>query len=87
MPHRQDLEEDYIFEVSGPNEYIKGYSVSLPHQCDDFEILGADMCFNKETEEFSDDSPNLPIKKEMAVKQMELFVQRAQEALEKLKLL
>lgn len=90
MSHRDSLTEDYEFEVRGPTEYSKGYSVSLPHQCDDWEIVGADVATPlsagpHETEDYTDDYPNLPKKKELAVKQMELFVKRAQEALEKLK--
>ena len=88
MPHRNSFEEDYEFEVLKNDQ--GGYSVSLPHQCDDWEIVGAqvDNDFgNIKSDIYTDDYPNLPKSKELAVKQMELFVKRAQEALEKLKLL
>lgn len=81
--HRNSFEEDYHFEVSKTDE--GGYSVYLPHQCDDWEIVGAE--YNSKPENGTDDYPNLPIDKELAVKQMELFVKRAKEALEKLKTL
>ena len=82
--HRNTFEEDYDFSV-GKNEE-GGYSVTLPHQCDDWEIVGADID-KEETQpcEFTDDYPNLPKSKDLAVKQMELFVKRANEALQKLK--
>lgn len=85
MGHRQSFKEDYEFYVETSNG---GYSVSLPHQCDEWEIVGAEIDWDKVTdEEATDDYPNLPKSKELAVKQMELFIKRAKEALEKLKAL
>lgn len=92
--HRNSFTEDYKFHVSkedGYEEYegIFGYSVSLPHQCDSWEIVGAEV-ENKGDEpnlEHNGCYPALPSSKELAVKQMELFITRAQEALEKLKAL
>jgi len=84
--HREKFDEDYEFEVTKNDR--GGYSVALPHQCDDWEIIGAevDTNFGKiNSPDYTDDYPNLPKNKELAVKQMELFVLRAQEALEKLK--
>jgi len=79
--HRKTFKEDYEFDVI--KTYNGGYSVSLPHQCDDWEILGAVT-----TEEGGDDGYlKCPLSKELAVAQMELFCKRANEALEKLKLL
>ena len=86
--HRNSFDEDYEFEVSGPSTGSVGYSVSLPHQCDSWEIVGADIDLgDSPSDEYTDDYPNLPKSKEVAVRQMELFVKRAQEALEKLKLI
>lgn len=70
--HRGKFDEDYEFGVNCVDygEDNKGYQVFLPHQCDDWEIVGANYkpCPTKE----------------LAVKQMKLFIQRAQEALQKL---
>ena len=41
MSHRETFSEDYEFSVG--KTYGGGYSVSLPHQCDNWEILGADV--------------------------------------------
>lgn len=82
--HRETLEEDYEFEVEKTRD--GGYSVRLPHQCDSWEVLGADLG-SEDTSTYTYDYPNLPKNKEASVRQMELFVKRAQEALEKLKLL
>lgn len=86
MAHRESFTEDYEFEVKkiegwGDKKGVFGYSVSLPHQCDDWEIIGA------EDDSFSHngDYPACPCDKELAVKQMELFCKRANEALEELK--
>lgn len=89
MSHRETFTEDYDFEVIkeegyGDFEGVFGYSVSLPHQCDSWEIVGA------EVEDKTDSNgryPAKPISKELAVSQMELFCKRANEALEKLKVL
>ena len=92
MGYRETLKEDYEFEV-GKN-YDGGYYVNLPHQCDEWKILGFDADEIKdygsksamiEGEEVEGKYPAHPKNKDFAVKQMELFVQRAQEALEKLK--
>ena len=94
MGYRTTLHEDYEFEVSKNTE--GGYEVSLPHQCDEWKILGFDAddihdYGNKsaiiEGEEVEGKYPANPKRKEFAVQQMELFVKRAQEALEKLKTL
>ena len=80
MSHRETFSEDYEFSVG--KTYGGGYSVSLPHQCDNWEILGADV----DKDESNDgDYPAHPKDKKLAVAMMELFVQRATEALEKLK--
>jgi hypothetical protein len=90
MSHRNSFTEDYDFEVSKEEGYdnmegVFGYSVSLPHQCDSWEIIGADV----EEQEIPHNGcyPAMPVSKELAVNQMELFIKRAQEALEKLKTL
>ena len=90
MSHRNTFEEDYDFEVIKTVQ--GGYSITLPHQCDGWEILGADIKQSWGGEKIdesimTDDYPNLPKNKEFCIKQMELFVKRANEALEKLKLL
>lgn len=79
MAHRDSFTEDYDFEVKKTDG--GGYSVSLPHQCNDWEIVGAE----DKTEENDDGYPACPKDKKLAVAQMELFVKRANEALEKLK--
>lgn len=86
--NRNSFEEDYDFEVRKADGYAEGkgkfgYSVSLPHQCDGWEIIGAEDKTGKYEHNFS--YPALPLSKELAVKQMELFIKRANEALEKLK--
>lgn len=93
MSYREHLREDYEFLVLRNTN--GGYEVSLPHQCDDWKVLG----FDANDLEFGNKSaivegievegryPAHPKVKEFAVAQMELFVQRAQEALEKLKTL
>lgn len=86
--HRETFEEDYEFNVMKTEN--GGYSVYLPHQCDYWEIIGADMKIQGEEGKpdltiMTDNYPNLPKNKDLAVKQMELFVKRANEALEKLK--
>ena len=90
---RDSLTDDYTFYVDKYPE--GGYSVSLPHQCDEWEILGFDGTNFKDG--FSEDEwvfeghvvvgryPAYPTDKDLAVKQMELFIQRANEALDKLK--
>lgn len=95
MSYRQTLKEDYEFSVE-KNE-AGGYEVSLPHQCDAWKILGFDGTafhnrYSEEVWDFEGDQvqgtyPARPTSKELAVKQMELFVRRANEALEKLKTL
>lgn len=85
MAHRETFEEDYEFTVEKSNG---GYSVYLPHQCSNWEIVGAELdTYENGLDESiaTDDYPNLPKSKELAVKQMELFVKRANEALQKLK--
>lgn len=86
--HRETFEEDYEFEVYKNKE--GGYSVCLPHQCDSWEIVGAEVDTdfgNIKSEIYTDNYPNLPKDKEVALKQMELFIKRAKEALDKLKAL
>lgn len=87
---RNSFEEDYIFEVIKIEG--KGYSVSLPHQCDDWEIIGADIGSRdygggpKETDEWVEYGNVHYLKdKDKAISYMELFIKRATEALEKLK--
>ena len=86
MSHRQTFKEDYEFivrkEDSYDEEHEAGYSVSLPHQCDSWEILGAE---DDDTEKHNGSYPANPCSKELAVLQMELFIKRANEALQKLK--
>jgi len=86
MSKRNSFTQDYEFTVTKredwDNESIFGYSVYLPHQCDEWEIIGAE----DESDIPSVDSyPKLPQSKELAINQMELFIKRANEALEKLK--
>ena len=81
--HRKSFEEDYEFEIYKTDD--GGYSVSLPHQCGSWEIVGADIDDKKvDLEKMTDDYPNLPKDKELAIRQMRLFVKRAEEALERL---
>lgn len=82
MAHRENFTDDYEFEVTKTE--AGGYSIVLPHQCDNWEILGA------EDEDFKEKDGgscliNFPTNKEFAVKQMELFIKRANEALERLR--
>lgn len=81
--HRNKFTENYNFEVykSGKG----GYSISLPHQCGEWEILGAEVDEDDDTEPNDGGYPALPLNKKLAIKQMELFIQRAQEALQKLR--
>lgn len=81
---RSSFTEDYKFEVV--KEY-EGYSVSLPHQCDSWEIIGAEVDDDDQTIPHNGGYAACPLSKEIAVNQMELFVKRATEALEKLKAL
>ena len=94
--YRNTLREDYEFMVA--KNTSGGYEVSLPHQCDAWKILGFDGTNYHEcifgNEEWSIEGvkvqgtyPTHPTDKVVAVEQMELFVKRAQEALEKLKTL
>ena len=92
MGYRERMTEDYEFEVE-KNEK-GGYEVSLPHQCDDWKILGYDgYGYDGTPDELTHEGlpndgqkyPAHPTDKNIAIKQMELFVKRAQEALEKLK--
>lgn len=83
MSHRDSFTEDYEFNVQKTEN--GGYSVTLPHQCDDWDIIAADIDSTIDNAEMTDDYPNLPKSKELAISQMELFIKRASEALEKLK--
>ena len=88
MSHRNSFTEDYEFEVEKKEGYdefkgIFGYSVSLPHQCDEWEIIGAEV--KSQEIPHNDNYPSNPTSKKLAVNQMELFIKRAIEALEKLK--
>lgn len=93
MGYRNSLKEDYEFEVSKNDQ--GGYEVDLPHQCDDWKILGfdgtdlhkgyGDEDWEIEGQKVQGTYPSRPTNKEFAVKQMELFVKRAVEALEELK--
>ena len=83
---RDTFTEDYEFEVSKNSK--GGYSVSLPHQCDEWEIVGADIDKSEpQPTEYTNNYPSLPKNKDLAVEQMELFIKRAEEALQKLKTL
>lgn len=84
MAYRENLLEDYDFSVSKIGE---GYSISLPHQCDDWEILGANMevCNEKIMTGNEEYGLNYPKDKEMSIKQMKLFIKRAKQSLEELK--
>jgi hypothetical protein len=84
--------EDYEFEVTKEESYSDeglpaGYSVSLPHQCDGWEIVGAEIEAENQSIPHNGRYPALPASKELAINQMELFIKRANEALEKLKAL
>lgn len=86
MGYRQKFDEDYEFDVRKGEEYSDkniGYSVSLPHQCGNWNVLAAEDT-NSDIKN-TGDYPGLPLSKDFAVKQMELFCKRALEALEKLK--
>ena len=94
MSYRNSLKEDYEFEVEKNRN--GGYEVNLPHQCDAWKVLGFDLdadvdysskSFITEGEEVEGKYPAHPKRKEFAIEQMELFITRANEALEKLKLL
>jgi len=87
---RESFSEYYEFTVAKKSD--KAYSVSLPHQCNEWEIIGADIGSRvyaggpRETEEWVEDGGCHYLKnKDLAVKQMELFIKGANEALEKLK--
>lgn len=85
---RNSFTEDYEFEVTiekgyGDHEDVSGYSVALPHQCGSWEIIGAEV--EDQSTPHNGRYPSHPCSKELAVSQMELFIKRAQEALEKLK--
>jgi hypothetical protein len=87
--HRSSFKEDYKFSVEKREGYndqegVFGYSVNLPHQCDDWEILGAEVEDDEKIEALRE-YPDYPLSKELAISQMELFIKRANEALEKLK--
>lgn len=85
--------EDYEFRVSKEEGYDDeeagkfGYSVSLPHQCSEWEIVGWDEKSGEDFEEVKHvhNYPAYPVSKEFAVERMELFIKRAQQALEQLK--
>lgn len=88
MSHRETFEEDYEFEVKKEEGYeekegVWGYSVSLPHQCDAWEIVGAED--ESGVHQHNGRYPAHPVSKQLVVKQMELFIKRAQEALLRLK--
>ena len=92
MPYRESLKEDYVFDVRKNDE--GGYEVNLPHQCDEWKVLGFDLgdvvgfanrSFITEEEEIEGCYPAHPKRKEFAIAQMELFIRRAEEALETLK--
>jgi len=90
MAHRQTFKEDYEFEVIKTPLTINGkecfsYSVSLPHQCDNWEIIGAESGDDSIEHGSGPNWTNCPLSKEFSVNQMELFVKRANEALEKLR--
>lgn len=92
MSHRESFTEDYEFYVSKENGYndykgITGYSVSLPHQCDNWEIIGADVGKGDQSIPHNGGYPALPVSKALAINQMELFIKRAQDALDRLKAL
>lgn len=85
MSHRDLFNDDYNFivEKTEPSEDKKsGYSVALPHQCDEWQIIGAE---DDDSQEHDGGYPACPVSKDFAVKQMELFCKRANEALERLK--
>jgi hypothetical protein len=92
--YRNSPKEDYEFYVQKNSN--GGYEVNLPHQCDNWKVLGFEVMDVKEYGskhaivdgvEVEGKYPAHPLNKEFAVSQMELFVKRAQEALEKLKAL
>lgn len=66
---------NFVIRRSKPGEWDKGspegWTVSLPHQCDDWQITG---------EKYAQ-----PVSHEQAVADLEEFIQEAQNALEKLK--
>lgn len=62
--------EHYEPEFTVRKNYKGNYSVYLPHQCDEWQIVGDEY----------DGEPD----KESAISQMELFIKKANEALEKL---
>lgn len=83
---RESIKEDYKFTVERvqdwKNKGVYGYSVSMPHQCDAWEIIGAEA--NDDAEPCVEGRNFYPLKT-TAIFQMELFIKRAQEALEELK--
>lgn len=93
MGYRQTLKEDYEFTVEKTKE--GGYKVFLPHQCDEWEIIGFDGTeyhdgYGDEIWEFNGEKVtgtyrSYPIDKNTAISQLELFIKRASEALERLK--
>lgn len=92
MGYRTTLKEDYEFEVTKNKD--GGYEINLPHQCDEWKVLGFEAdeisdYLNKSTiiegEEVEGKYPAHPKNKEFAIKQMSVFVKRATEALEKLR--
>lgn len=79
MAHRKNLDDGYEFRVERMEEYdgeFLGYSVSLPHQCDSWEILGAEK-----DENGNENYLSYPKSKEAAIRQMELFIKSANQAL------
>lgn len=69
-----------VYEYSKPGEAYKStytgeyrFEISLPHQCGSWEICGLE------------DDNNIPWSREQAIKDLELFIQEAQEALEELR--
>ena len=82
MSYRETFDEDYDFYVK--KTYRGGYSVSLPHQCGNWEIIGADVCDLKEDDTNDGGYPANPKDKALAINQMKLFILRANEALEEL---
>lgn len=83
MENPETPKEDYNFTVEKNDN--GGFSVYLPHQCDEWKILGAGVSGFEKTNEYIEYYPYLPKNPKIAIKQMELFVKRAQEALEKLR--
>lgn len=81
---RNRIDDDYKFSVFIDDD--GGYEVCLPHQCGAFKVLGFELDRDDEPNApYVGDYPARPTDHDFAVRQMELFVQRAQEALERLK--